>query len=144
LRLDGIGPLRLGMTQPDALRSGWLADRKTGCELGGAPLPIVYALTGPRAPAGIEGTAEFARGRLRNLAFTAGVRTTLKVEPGKTSRVAMVRRYREAGFGSSSAFDSTFAGSFVTVLRHGRQVIGGFAERTTLSVVGVPFVPVCE
>jgi hypothetical protein len=144
LRLNGIGPLQLGMTRQAALATGWLAQRKPGCELGGPPLPITYRLTGGRAPNGIKGTAEFAGDRLRTLAITGGVRTATGVEPGRTSAAGMVARYRAAGFAASSRYDDVFVGTFVTVKRNGKQVIGGFAEGGKVTSLGIPFVPVCE
>jgi hypothetical protein len=144
LRLNGIGPLHLGMTRQAALASGWLAQRKPGCELGGPPLPITYRLTGATAPKGVRGTAEFTGNRLRTLAFTGGVRTATGVEPGRTSAAGMVARYRAAGFAASSRYDDVFVGTFVTVKRNGKQVIGGFAEGGKVSILGIPFVPVCE
>jgi hypothetical protein len=58
LRLDGIGPLKLGMTRAAALKTGWLADRAPGCELA-SPRPITYRFTGPKAPGGLRGSAQF-------------------------------------------------------------------------------------
>lgn len=144
LRLNGIGPLSLGMTRKAALSTGWLAQRKPGCELGGPPLPITYRLTGASAPKRIKGTAEFTGNRLRTLAFTGGVRTATGVEPGQTSAAGMVSRYRAAGFSASSRYDDVFVGTFVTVKRGGKQVIGGFAEGGKVTSLGIPFVPVCE
>jgi hypothetical protein len=149
LRLDGIGPLRLGMTRAAGLRTGWLARRGRGCELGGPPIPITYQLSGPRAPAGIKAVAEFDDGRLESVAVTRGVRTATGVIPGRTTARGMVNRYRDAGFAARAEFVGVFQGTFVTVRRRGRQVIGGFARgrataRRPLSVIGVPFVPTCE
>ncbi len=56
----------------------------------------------------------------------------------------MVSRYRRAGLAATARFDSTFAGTFVTVTRGGRQVIGGFATRGPLVQLAIPYVPVCE
>jgi hypothetical protein len=91
LRLDGIGPLRLGMTRTAALATGWLAGRSPGCPLGGAP-PITYRFTGANAPKGIKGSAEFADGRLTTLSFTRGVRTSTGVTVGRTRRGSRPRR----------------------------------------------------
>lgn len=149
VRLDGIGPLRIGMTRAAALRTGWLARRGRGCELGGPPIPITYRLSGPRAPAGVRAVAEFDHGRLENIAFTRGVRTATGVVPGSTTARGMINRYRAAGFSARAQFVGIFGGTFVTVTRRGRQVIAGFARgRTTarrpLSTLGLPFVPTCE
>lgn len=146
LRLDGIGPVKLGMTRLAALDTGWLGDRGTGCPLGGRPFPITYRFTGPQAPAGIDGSAEFRRGTLAVMSFTKGVRTANGVVPGKTSAAAMVARYRRSGLKASSRYDSTFQGTFVTVRRRsGIQVIGGFAPRNKpVQTLGLPYVPVCE
>jgi hypothetical protein len=144
LRLDGIGPLHLGMTRQAALATGWLAQRAPGCELAGTPRPITYRLTGAKAPAGITGTVEFDHGRLRTLAFTGGVRTASGVVVGRTTAKQMVARYRASGLGASARYDSAFQATFVTVRRNGRQVIGGLAEKGSLTILGIPYVPVCE
>ena len=146
LRLDGIGPLKLGMTRAAAVATGWLAHRGTGCPLGGTPLPITYRFSGPGAPSGLHGTAEFDGGRLRNLSFSGGVRTATGVTVGRTTTARMVARYRSAGFAASAAFVSTFGGTFVRVRRRpgGADVIGGFARRRTVTTLAIPVVPVCE
>jgi hypothetical protein len=144
LRLDGVGPLHLGMTRSQALATGWLAGRGTGCELAGPPLPITYRFTGARAPRGIVGVAEFHAHRLSVLSFTRGVRTSTGVTVGRTTTSRMVARYRQAGFTASAQFVDTFQGTFVTVKRRGRQVVGAFAEHRVVTSVAVPAVPVCE
>ncbi len=144
LRLDGIGPLRLGMGRAEAVATGWLSDPGPGCELGGPPLPVVYRLKGPKAPAGIVGTAQFERGTLRVFAFSAGVRTSFGVAiPGGTVN-DLLKRARAAGLSATSVYDETFAGRFVTVNRAGKQVLGAFAEKSAISTIAVPYVPVCE
>jgi hypothetical protein len=146
LRLDGIGPLRLGMPRAAAVATGWLANRSTGCPLGGTPLPITYRFSGATAPRGLHGTAEFHGGRLRALSFTGGVRTATGVTVGRTTTARMVARYRRAGFAASAQFVSTFGGTFVRVRRRpgGADVIGGFARRRTVTMLAIPAVPVCE
>jgi len=144
LRLDGIGPLHLGMTRRAALATGWLAGRSPGCELAGTPRPVTYRLTGPAAPTGLTGTAEFANEKLRNLAFTRGVRTATGIEVGRTTAPQMVRRYRAAGFTATARYDATFQGTFVGVVRAGKPLIGGFAEHGTLEILAIPAVTVCE
>ena len=115
LRLDGIGPLHLGMTRTAALE-----------------------------PKAIMGSAEFADGRLTTLSFTRGVRTSTGVTVGRTTTARMVARYRAAGFTASARFVSTFQGTFVRVRRHGRDVVGGFGEGSVVTIVAIPAVPVCE
>lgn len=147
LHADGIGPLHLQMKRSEALATGWLAGRSTGCPLGGPPLPITYRLTGAQAPDGVLATAEFAAHRLTTLSFTRGVRTSLGVSVGHTTAARMVARYRKAGFIASARYDDTFRGTFVAVKRGGRQVLGGFADGrhgSPVTILGIPFVPVCE
>lgn len=146
VRLDGIGPLKLGMERMAALDTGWLGDRSPGCPLGGPPLPITYRFSGPQAPAGIHGSAEFSRHRLRVLTFRSGVRTAKGVVPGRTAWAAMVKRYRHAGYRVSARYVDTFQGRFVTVKRRkaGRQILGAFARGRVIDVLGVPYVPTCE
>jgi hypothetical protein len=146
LRLDGIGPLRLGMTRSAAVATGWLAHPRGGCPLGGTPLPVVFRFDGPRAPRGLRGDAEFERGRLRDLSFTRGVRTAVGVVGGRTTTADMVARYRIAGFMATSRFDTIFGGTFVTVRRrpHHPQVIGGFGAHRVVTTLAIPAVPVCD
>ena len=142
LRLNGIGPLKLGMKRAAAVKTGWLAGRSLGCELV-SPRPITYRVVGPNAPRTLTGSAQFDNGRLSALTFTRGVRTRVGVKIGApTGR--MVHKYRNAGFAASSMFSSTFGGTFVTVKRGGQQVIGGFAMGGHVKTLGVPFVPVCD
>lgn len=146
LRLDGIGPLKLGMTRPAALDTGWLSGKHSGCPLGGKPYPIDYSLKGSSAPSGIDGTGEFVGGKLTNFSFNKGVRTATGVVPGKTTTTGMVTRYRNAGYKVSARFDETFQGTFVSVKRKhgGKQVIGAFGDGNVIDVIGVPYVPLCE
>jgi hypothetical protein len=143
LRLDGIGPLRLGMTRTAALATGWLAGRGSGCPLGGTP-PITYRFTGARAPRAIRGSVEFVDNRLSTMSFTAGVRTSTGVTVRRTTTGRMVARYRAAGFTASARRDSTFQGTFVRVRRHGRDVVGGFGAGRVVTIVAIPAVAVCE
>jgi hypothetical protein len=143
VRLDGIGPLHLGMTRSAALATGWLAERRPGCPLGGTP-PITYRFTGPKAPRAIKGSAEFEHNRLTTLSFTRGVRTSTGVTVARTTAARMVARYRAAGFTASARFESIFQGTFVRVRRHGHDVVGGFAESSVLTIIAIPAVPVCE
>lgn len=142
LRLDGIGPLKLGMTRAAAVKTGWLAHRAPGCELV-SPRPVTYLFTGFKAPSGLRGSAQFERGRLRVLSFSGGVRTGVGVRIGApTGR--MVSKYRHAGFAASSMFSSVFAGTFVTVKRRGDQVLGAFAKGGHVKNLAIPAVTVCE
>ena len=145
LRLDGIGPLSLGMSRTAALDTGWLSNRHSGCPLGGKPYPIDYDLRGSSAPAGLGGTAEFTGGKLTNLAFDKGVRTATGVVPGKTPWAVMVDRYRHAGFRVSARYEPTFGGTFVNVKRAGgKKVLSAFADGKVVDALGLPHVPVCE
>jgi hypothetical protein len=143
VRLDGIGPLHLGMTRSAALATGWLAERRPGCPLGGTP-PITYRLSGPNAPGAIRGSAEFEHHRLTTLSFTRGVRTSTGVTVRRTTTARMVARYRAAGFTASARFESTFQGTFVRVTRHGRDVVGGFGAGSVVTIIAIPAVSVCE
>jgi hypothetical protein len=151
VRLDGIGPLRLGMRLRAALATRWIAQRGRGCELAGPPLPITYQLSGPSAPAGVRAIATFdgSSKKLTSLAFMRGVRTATGVVVGRTTATGMANSYRAAGFAARASFDSVFGGTFATVRRSGHIVIMGFARgrpsaRRAISILGIPFVPVCE
>lgn len=145
LRLDGIGPLKLGMSRMAGLDTGWLSNRTSGCELGGKPYPIGYQIKGAEAPAGIDGMVEFNSGRLTTMTFDGGVKTATGVVPGTTTWPSMVKRYRNAGFKVRARFEETFQATFVTVKRPGgRQVIGGIADGKVVKTIGIPYVPLCE
>ena len=106
--------------------------------------PVTYRVRGPKAPRGVRGVVEFERGRLTQLSFTGGVRTTLGVTVGRTTPARMVERFRRAGYQASLRYVGTFQGTFVTVERGGKQVLGGFAQGGRITTLGVPGVPVCE
>lgn len=144
LRVDGIGPLKLGMSRRAAVRTGWLSNRGRGCPLGGPPIPITYALGGHNAPDALTGVAEFNHGHLTNLSFTMGARTSRGVSVGRTSVWQMYARYRKAGYAVKVARAPTLGGTFVNVTRHGRRVIGGFAKGRTVGYLEIPGVSVCE
>jgi len=144
LRLDGIGPLKLGMSRTAALKTGWLAHRGKGCELQGPSLPVTYTFTGAKAPKGLEGTVQFTGDKLDNVAISKGASTAAGVTIG-TSTKTMVARYKAEGMTVKSSFETTFGGTFVTVERKGNLVLGAFAEKgKAISVLGLPFVGVCE
>lgn len=145
LRLDGIGPLKLGMSRTAGLDTGWLSNKQTGCPLGGKPYPIGYQLKGAEAPAGINGIVEFNGGKLATMTFDGGVKTATGVIPGTTTVSGMIKRYRNAGFKASARFDETFGATFVTIRRQGgKQVMTGFADNKVVDRIGIPYVPVCE
>jgi hypothetical protein len=148
LRLDGIGPLSLGMDRTAAVATNWLKANGHGCPLGGKPYPVAYTVRGPKAPAGIVGSVEFngGSGRLEDMSFTKGVRTATGVVVGRTTAADMVKRYRSAGFVAGSRYDSTFQGTFVTIRRHkgGAPVLQGFASKSKVDTLGIPTIPVCE
>lgn len=142
LRLDGIGPLRLGMTRVAAVETGWLSNRTRGCELA-SPRPVTYRLAGAKAPNGLRGSAEFSGGKLRSLSFTAGVRTATGVTVGTTT-ARLVAAYRRAGFQASSEYVDTFQGTFGRVKRMRRDVLGSFAEGSRTTMLAIPRLSVCE
>jgi len=145
LRLDGIGPLKLGMSLSAALATGWLAHRGSGCELNGPPVPVTYSFTGAKAPGGLSGVAQFSEGRLTEMSFSRGVHTAAGVSVGQTTVARTVARYRGlSGYGASSAFSPTIQATFVDVKRNGRQVLGAVAEHSTVTTLAIPSVTTCE
>lgn len=143
LRLDGIGPLTLGMSRTAAVGTGWLSDRSAGCELA-SPRPIVYQLRGGKAPSGLRGSVEFSGGKLTNVSVTRGAKTALGIRPNVSTPAGMVRAYRRAGFSAKATFEETFQATFVTVQKNGEQVLSGFATGKRLSVLSLPFTSTCE
>lgn len=142
LRLDGVGPLRLGMTRASAVRTGWLSHRSSGCEVA-SPVPVTYRLDGAKAPKALNGSAEFSRGRLRTLTFGGGVRTTVGVRVGSTS-ADLLSRYRAAGFTATSRYEELFEATFLTVKRERRQVLGALSTNGRVTQLALPAVLVCE
>src|SRR4051812_41666047 len=116
LHLDGVGPVRLGMSRTAALATGWLANRAPGCELA-SPRPGPVPVHRPQGAGGLRGIAQFDDGVLTDLSFTRGVRTATGVRVGRTTAARMVTRYRASRFLVSAAFVPTFGGTFVTVRR---------------------------
>jgi hypothetical protein len=143
LRLDGIGPLKLGMTRSAATHTGWLSDEGKGCPLGGPPIPVTYQFTGSLAPRGIEGSAQFDHGKLTNLSFSKGVRTANGVQVGSLL-TRMASAYRSDGFKVRSHYLDTFGGTFVDVSKGRRQVIGAFGTHRRVEAIALRAVPVCE
>lgn len=144
LRLDGIGPLKLGMTRTAAVKTGWLSGRSTGCELDGPPLPIVYRLRGAAAPKGIVGFATFAGGKLTNVSLDKGVRTSAGVTVNTTTIAQMVARYRSRGYKVKTDASSVFGGTFVSVTKGSRSVIAGFGTKKIVTSLGLPFIATCD
>jgi hypothetical protein len=144
LRLDGIGPLKLGMSRPAALNTGWLADRGLGCPLGG-PVPVTYQFRGPKAPRGLSGSVEFNHGRLSIVTAGRGVRTQPGVAIG-TSAAQAVKRYRAAGFNAVTQFSPDVAATFLTVTRRSKTVpvLMGVVTKHRVTSLSVPFVPACD
>ena len=144
LRLDGVGPLDLGMNVTTALNTGWLAGRASGCDLGGNA-PVTYRLAGPRAPSGLLGTIEFADGRLDDMWFTAGVHTALGTTTGRTTDAQMVSEYVSAGYDASATYDPVF-GTFVAVKSRGRLALEALStgHARVVTILAIPSVPVCD
>lgn len=142
MRLNGVGPVKLGMTRAAAVSTGWLAHRTLGCELA-SPRPVVFQFNGPKAPTGMRGSASFVGGRLVNIAFRSGVRTRLGIRPGVSTTRAMVRAYRRGGFHVTSVFDPTFRARFVTATRGGLS-IAAVASGAVINTIAVPGIEVCE
>ncbi len=143
VRLDGIGPLKLGMSTSAALKTKWLSGKQKGCELA-SPRPTTYEFHGTKAPKGISGFAEFTSGKLTNLSFSAGVRTGKGTIPGRSSLAGMKKVYGQSPFSATSTFEDTFGGTFVNVKRAGDLVLSGFGTGKKVQVLGVPSVPSCE
>lgn len=142
MRLRGIGPVQLGMTRPAAVSTGWLAHKTLGCELA-SPRPVVFQFDGPKAPAGLKGSASFVGGKLVNISFRSGVHTRLGIRPGVSTVGAMIRAYRRGGFRVTNVFDSTFQARFITATRGGRS-IGAVASGAVIDTIAVPRIEVCE
>jgi hypothetical protein len=142
LRLNGIGPLKLGMARSAALGTGWLGRKTKGCKF--APHPVTYTMTGTKAPAKVTGLVEFRHGKLTSISISHGVHTATGVIVGKSTSAQMVSDYRKAGFGASTAFDPTLGGRFTTVKRNGSDVIQGFGVHKIVTLLAIPAVQLCD
>jgi len=143
LRLNGIGPLKLGMKQSAAVSTGWLGHRAKGCELA-SPRPVTFTFTGPNAPANVRGLVQFQNRKLTSISTRHGVHTATGVTVGTTTSSQMVTDYTNAGFTASAAFNPTFGGTFTTVKRNGKAVIQGFGTHQKVTLLAIPAVQVCD
>jgi hypothetical protein len=66
------------------------------------------------------------------------------VRVGRTTTARMVARYRSAGYAASARYEETFQGTFVTVRRRSRSVLGGFAGGRVVATLAIPDVLTCE
>ena len=59
---------------------------------------------------------------------------------------SMVSIYRKRGFKVTTRYDATFRGTFVTVRKGNKQVLGAFASRKTRKVtqLSLPRVRTCD
>jgi hypothetical protein len=147
LRLDGIGPLKLGMSGAAALKTGWLDTRKPtpGCQLAPPPHSKIYRLSGPRLPAGVKGSAEIGGGKLITLVLDAGVATDTGVKLGTSTVTEMTAAYRKAGFEVDAAPDEVFQTTFVNVVKDKRMVLAGSApDSETIESLATPTFMLCE
>lgn len=148
VRVDGVGPLKLGMTRAAAVRTGWLSDRTTGCELAGKPYPLVYRLDGKGAPAAVDGTATFANGRLTLFTFTAGVRLANGTTPGVTTLQQAKARFSAAPYSAQITTSQLDGSKMLRVRKSGRDAFEAFTKtpdgKGPISLLGVPYVPVCD
>lgn len=146
IRLDGIGPLRLGMTRRAATATGWLRSSSETCNDRAGALPQVMRADGPRAAPAVNLSAYFrsgANGKLTHLMFSGGARTELGIRPGVSTAAQMIARYRRAGFAVRSSYSRDYGGTFVEARRHGKLVMTGLAPgrvgaRRALTIVAIP------
>jgi len=98
LTFTGIGPLAVGMTEQQAVATGWLSTKtQPWCPLGFNPDPA-YQLRGPSAPRSIEGKAIFHHGRLDTVTVTRGASTAQGIEPGFSTRFDLDRAYPDSSY----------------------------------------------
>ena len=147
LRLDGIGPLRLGMTRNAAYKTGVIRSHSDTCLDRKKPLPISYGSDGPRVAPGAKFISYFRggrNGRLTHIFASSGVRTQLGIRPGVSTAPEMIRAYRRAGYTVRSRTRRDFAGvTFLDVLSRGRVVMtavtnGTARSKTPVLGIGIP------
>jgi hypothetical protein len=146
MKFTGMGPLRIGMTERQAVATGWLSNKVVpACVLdpGGGP---GYRLDGPKAPQPIQGSAVFRNGRLQALTIRAGASTDRGMWPGLSTARDVRNAYPAPAFSITS--QDVIGVQIATVRQSGNRsasmqfVIEGAQQRVTS--IGVPFVPICD
>ncbi len=142
VRLDGVGPITLGMTRADAAKTGWLSNPHRNCPDKGT-VANGYELHGAKAPGGLGASVAFAGGTLRAISLEKGARTQTGVTVGVSTLTRMASAYRAAGYQVKAKRYPTVGGTYVTVRRKGIIVVQGFGTGKLVQTLGLPFIPVC-
>ncbi len=144
----GFGPLTVGMTERQAVATGWLSARtQPWCNIGHNP-DVAYALTGHSAPPSINGRVIFHAGRLDTISISRGASTAQGIQPGYTPASDLDRAYPATAY---DKVDLHIAGHHTVTVRP-----KGAAYPTQLQFlvednpflprvqqVGAPYVPFC-
>lgn len=148
LRTTGIGPLKLGMGEKAAVKSGWLKPKryKTSYSDNFQPKYPTYRIGGPGAPRGLRGEVLMGlngSGRLAFIRVTHGATTEFGIRPQFDTLSDMRRVYRENGWKavaqhegitSLAPLEATPPGANSPTIA--AQVISG----SRIDVIGIPFV----
>ena len=144
----GFGPLHVGMTEQQAVATGWLSARtQPWCTLG-QNQDVAYALTGRGAPPAINGRVIFHAGRLDTVGISRGASTAQGVQPGHTPASDLDNAYPATAY---DKVDLHVTGHHIVSVRP-----KGAAYPTQLQFlvddnpflsrvqqVGAPYVPLC-
>ena len=150
LTFTGMGPLTIGMTERQAVATGWLSDKtEPWCELGGGTRPDPgYQLDGPKAPQPIQGRAVFHDGRLETLMVSSGASTAQGIWPWISTVSDVDKAYPKPAY-TTSGLD-IFGHHLVTVRPSGEpypsqlQLLVDATPQHRVQAVGVPHIPFCE
>ncbi len=148
LRSTGIGPLKLGMTEKAALKSGWLKPKRytTSYSDNFRPRYDTYRIGGPAVPRGLRGEVLLGLNGSRKVAFiriTHGATTELGIRPQYDTLAGMKRVYEENGWKAVEAEGGTSPSAPLEATPPGAasptiaaQVVSG----ARIDVIGIPSV----
>lgn len=145
LGLDGIGPLKIGMSESAAENTGWLSDRQVPwCPFASETDPS-YQLEGPEAPAELDGLVIFMEGSLNQIVVRAGAATGEGIGIGTSTLDDLTEAYGTRGYQVDSYSRFEDYDDFATVNRgdetHLMAALGSGGE---ISLLGVPHLSVCD
>ena len=146
----GMGPLKIGMTEQQAARTGWLSNKTVPwCSLGGGTSAGTgYQLHGPRAARPMQGRVIFRNGKLDTLLVRSGTGTARGIRPGISTAADVVRAYPNSAY---SRREAIILGQLVLTVRPKgatyptqQQLLLSATPEHRVQAVAVPYLPFCE
>lgn len=144
LRLDGIGPLMLGMSEADAEATGWLSNRSAPwCPFAGTEDPT-WDLAGPSAPAGVDGYLIFREGEIDQVVIRSGTTTDEGIGAG-ASFGDLSDTYGGLGYEVDSYARFESFDDFATVEQADEpRLMTTLNSDGSIEWIGVPYISVCD